>query len=122
MADSPATRSKHEQRRRDAGLVKISRWVRAEDRDAALEALEPFTDRARMEPLKAGRPVSQTITGLVYPAPLGDREKALMRKIGLTYDRSLDQWIVPKDHDIPARVLELLASEATAVFRDNCSG
>ena len=45
-----------------------------------------------------------------------------MRKIGLTYDRSLDQWIVPKGHDIPARVLELLASEATAVFRNNCSG
>lgn len=120
MAIPPRRRThQHEQRRRDAGLVKLARWIRREDLADALAALEPFTARAALDPLRPGRPPRPAkITGFVFGSALSGKENLALRELGLIYDRGLGRWIIPGNVTIKPDLLKALASEASEVLRE----
>ena len=92
MAVPVSTRVKaSEARKRSAGLVRIVRWVRADDRDAAIAALDPFTARAALPRHRRGNRIVALRFG---QRPHGELNQTL-RKLGLVYDRQRDLWAVP---------------------------
>ena len=88
-------------RRKDAGLIRLQHWVRAEDITAIEQVLAPFLAAAQIAvpKLKRGRPSAPIFLGYRFPNATGAQRECL-KAAGFRFDRNENIWALPEQAEL----------------------